>query len=128
LRARADEPATVTDAAERSSIDDDDDGVLLNSTSVRQRDDVEDRMKELGAQRAWLVQSLKNWSWSPGDSFKDQSVLGILMNLKMAAHPCLETAAVRHAGIRHLNEELSRVDLELAALTAIRALADLALD
>jgi hypothetical protein len=79
------------------------------------------------AQRSWLLQSLREWSWSPGEPFGDQTVLGILMNMKMTANPCLENSAVRRAGIRHLHAEVLRVDLELAALEAAQALAALEL-
>jgi hypothetical protein len=40
------------------------------------------------------------------------------MNMKMNAHPCRKNTAVRHAGIEHLREEISRVELELAELEA----------
>lgn len=127
LLARADGPGAADAVAGRFGIDDDD-GELLHSMTVSHRDWLEDRAEELGVQRVWLLQSLNDWSWSPGNSFEHQSALCILMNMKMAANPCLENAAVRQAGIRHLRAELSQIDAELAVLAAIRALADLTAD
>ena len=116
--ARADEPASAAEPSEWEY-----EGKLLHSMAVSHRDPHEDRREELEAQQSWLVQSLKDWSWSWGEPVADQTVLGILMNMKMAATPCLEVSAVRRAGIGHLQPEISRVDLELAALAAAQALA-----
>lgn len=117
LQARADEPAATDHEVERESIDD---GVFLRHTTISHPDPVQDRIRQLEVQRTRLLQLLNDWSWSPGSSFQNQTVLGILMNMKMAANPCFENAAVRGAGIQHLRAEISRVDLELATLTATR--------
>lgn len=124
LGAVADELDTA--GAERSSVDGndvDDDGVVLHSMTVSHRDWLQYRTEELGIQRARLRQTLNDWSWSPGDSCANQTALGILMNMRMAANPRSANAAVRQAGIRHLLQELSRVDRELAALAQLRAVA-----
>lgn len=109
----ADEPAPAAGPSEWE-----DEGELVHSMPVRHRDPQKDRRDELLAQRSWLLQSPKEWSWSWAEPIADQTVLGILMNMKMAANPCLEVSAVRRAGIHHLRAEISRVDLELAALAA----------
>lgn len=112
VHATAAEPAPDGDV-ERQSIDD---GAFLRSVSLSLPDPVENRMKQLQVQRTRLLQILKDWSWSPGESFRDQTVMGVLMNMKMAASPCHANAGVRRAGIHHLREELIKVDLEWAEL------------
>lgn len=118
--ATADESAPAADPSERAS---DDAGPVLHSTTVKHRDPLEDRMEKLEARRARLRQCVKDCSWLPGDPLKDQTVLGLLMNMRMAADPSFENAAQRYAGIKSVREEISRIDLELSALAAERTLA-----
>lgn len=124
LQASAEKPSEPVDEAEPSI----DEGEFRHGMTVIHADPLEDRMKELEVRRTRLVRLLQDWSWSPGDSFEHQTALGVLMNMKMAANPCRENAAVRDAGIRHLNEEISRVDKELAPLAVARRFADLNVD
>jgi hypothetical protein len=91
-------------------VDEEDEGNVLHTMTVRHRDPLDDRIDELAAQQSWLLQSLENWSWTPGEPLKDQPCSWSLDNLRMAANPCLENSAVRRAGVQHLKGELLRVE------------------
>lgn len=125
VKTGGDEPVQPDNSPGRQSVDEEDEGHLLHTATVRYRDPIEDRIGELRAHRSWLVQGRNDWSWKPGDSFQNHTVFGVLVNLRMAAGPLPESSATRLGRIERLNDELARVDRELRALEAGRHLEDI---
>jgi len=124
VQVRADEPVRANSSPSQQSVDEEDEGNVLHTMTVHHRDPLEARIDELKAQRCWLHQTLKDWSGPPDKSAQEQSILGILMNMKMAANPSLANAVVRRAGVEHLKAVLSEVDDELKVLAAERSIAN----